>query len=60
MTTEFGSRVARRLKELVIWLTTLDSLLPQPRPVWFVGRRKLLIFSEPGRTSWHIRHSGLP
>jgi PPOX class probable F420-dependent enzyme len=51
MTTEFGSRVARRLeKELVIWLTTLDShLTPQPRPVWFVwDGESFLIYSEPG------------
>ena len=57
--TEFGSRVARRLKEeQVIWLTTLDShLTPQPRPVWFVwDGESFLIYSEPGTHKLeHIR-----
>jgi len=48
--TEFGERVARRLKEdSVIWLTTVRrDLIPQPTPVWFLWNGDtFLIFSEP-------------
>src|SRR5579864_1824103 len=36
--TEFGERVARRLRdERLIWLTTVDTKgTPQPTPVWFL------------------------
>ncbi len=36
--TEFGERVARRLRdEVVAWLTLVDgSGTPQPAPVWFL------------------------
>ena len=36
--TEFGERVARRLRdERLIWLTTVDAKgTPQPTPVWFL------------------------
>lgn len=50
LSTEFGSRVARRLREdLVIWLVTVDSkLTPQPTPVWFLwGGASFLIYSQP-------------
>ena len=50
-TTEFGQRVARRLKEeRIIWLTTVDQNdVPQPRPVWFWwDGETFLIYSMPG------------
>lgn len=50
--TEFGQRVARRLREeLVIWLTTVRrSGMPLPTPVWFwwEGGDSVLIYSMPG------------
>lgn len=49
-TTEFGARVARRLRdERIIWLTTVGSdQTPQPIPVWFLWNgRTLLIYSQP-------------
>lgn len=48
--TEFGARVARRLRdESVIWLTTVrEDGAPQPSPVWFLwDDRQLLIYSQP-------------
>ncbi|MFQ5612516.1 MAG: hypothetical protein ACE5H9_10325 [Anaerolineae bacterium] len=38
LSTEFGLRVARRLREeRIIWLTTLRAdQTPQPSPVWFL------------------------
>ncbi|HBY92678.1 MAG: TIGR03667 family PPOX class F420-dependent oxidoreductase [Ardenticatenaceae bacterium] len=48
--TEFGSRVARRLEEeQVIWFTTVRAdLTPQPTPVWFLwDGETFLIFSRP-------------
>ncbi len=48
--TEFGQRVARRLREeSVIWLTTVGAdLTPQPRPVWFLWNGEtFLIYSQP-------------
>lgn len=48
--TEFGSRVARRLhEERIIWLTTVrDDLTPQPSPVWFWWDGQVfLIYSQP-------------
>ncbi|MDD2696476.1 MAG: TIGR03667 family PPOX class F420-dependent oxidoreductase [Anaerolineales bacterium] len=50
LTTEFGQRVARRLREeSVIWLTTVRrDGTPQPTPVWFLwDGAAFLIFSEP-------------
>jgi PPOX class probable F420-dependent enzyme len=50
LTTEFGRRVERRLREeQIIWLTTTGSdQTPQPRPVWFLWTgESFLIFSQP-------------
>ena len=50
LNTEFGQRVARRLKdEETIWLTTIShNDIPQPRPVWFWWDGKtFLIYSQP-------------
>ena len=49
-TTEFGARVAKRLKEeQVIWFTTISSDgTPQPNPVWFCwDGETFLIYSQP-------------
>ena len=49
-TTEFGARVARRLRqEGIVWLTTVrDDLMPQPSPVWFLwDGETFLIYSQP-------------
>ncbi|MBI3978338.1 MAG: TIGR03667 family PPOX class F420-dependent oxidoreductase [Chloroflexi bacterium] len=51
-TTEFGSRVARRLREEpIIWLTTVRSDgAPQPSPVWFLwDGETILIYSQPNK-----------
>jgi PPOX class probable F420-dependent enzyme len=51
-TTEFGARVARRLREEeVIWLTTAaPGQTPQPSPVWFLwDGESVLIFSQRDR-----------
>ncbi len=48
--TEFGERVARRLKdEQIAWFTTVSrDGTPQPRPVWFLWNGdSFLLFSEP-------------
>ena len=50
LNTEFGARVARRLREeRVIWLTTVrPDLTPQPSLVWFLpDAETLLIYSKP-------------
>jgi PPOX class probable F420-dependent enzyme len=50
LNSDFGRRVAERLaKELIIWLTTLDSKgTPQPKPVWFLwDGQSFLIYSQP-------------
>jgi PPOX class probable F420-dependent enzyme len=50
LNTEFGARVARRLREeRVIWLTTVrPDLTPQPSLVWFLWEAgTLLIYSKP-------------
>jgi PPOX class probable F420-dependent enzyme len=50
--SEFGARVARRLREeMVIWLTTVRADgLPRPRPVWFHWNGEtILIYSQPNR-----------
>jgi PPOX class probable F420-dependent enzyme len=50
-TSEFGARVARRLRdELVIWLVTVGADgTPQPSVVWFLwdGADDVLVLSEP-------------
>ena len=50
--TEFGARVARRLREeSVVWLTTVTpSGAPLPRPVGFLwdGGEVVSIYSQPG------------
>jgi PPOX class probable F420-dependent enzyme len=49
-TTEFGERVARRLRdEIVVWLTTVRAdHTPQPSPVWFLwDGEAFLIYSRP-------------
>ena len=50
--TEFGARVARRLREEEIaWVTTVTtSGAPLPRPVWFLwdGAASVLVYSRPG------------
>ena len=48
--TEFGSRVLRRLEEeTIIWLVTVDAdSTPQPSPVWFLwDGETMLIYSQP-------------
>ena len=50
LNTEFGARVARRLREeRLIWLTTVrPDLTPQPSLVWFLWEAgTLLIYSKP-------------
>ena len=50
LNTEFGARVARRLREeRLIWLTTVrPDLTPQPSLVWFLwDAGTLLIYSKP-------------
>ena len=50
--SEFGARVARRLREeIVVWLTTVTPTgAPLPRPVGFVwdGGEVVWIYSQPG------------
>lgn len=50
--TEFGARVARRLREeSVVWLTTVTPAgAPLPRPVGFVwdGGELVSVYSQPG------------
>jgi PPOX class probable F420-dependent enzyme len=50
--TEFGARVARRLREeTIVWLTTVTPAgAPVPRPVGFVwdGGEAVSIYSQPG------------
>ncbi|HEX5506418.1 MAG TPA: TIGR03667 family PPOX class F420-dependent oxidoreductase [Thermomicrobiales bacterium] len=50
--SEFGARVARRLREeTIIWLTTVRADgRPQPSPVWFLwDGETILIYSQPGK-----------
>ena len=50
LSTEFGARVERRLREeIVIWLTTVRAdLTPQTSLVWFLWEAgTLLIYSKP-------------
>jgi len=50
--TEFGARVARRLREeTVVWLTTVTPAgAPLPRPVGFLwdGGEVVSVYSQPG------------
>lgn len=49
--TEFGARVARRLREeLILWLVTVaPDGTPQPSPVWFLwDGSRCLVYSRPG------------
>lgn len=50
--TEFGARVARRLREeIVVWLTTVTpASAPLPRPVGFLwdGGEVVSMYSQPG------------
>ena len=49
-TSEFGQRVARRLRdETVGWLTTVGpDGTPQPSPIWFLwDGETILIYSQP-------------
>ena len=63
LTSTFGKRVARRLKEeRIIWLTTVDThRRPQPRPVWFLwDGETILIFSrEEGYKIQHIQNNAI-
>ena len=60
LTSDFGKRAARRLREEeIIWLTTTDKHgSPQPRPVWFLwDGETILIFSQPpAHKISHIKH----
>jgi PPOX class probable F420-dependent enzyme len=50
LNSEFGARVARRLREeRLIWLTTVRAdQTPQPSLVWFLwDERTLLVYSKP-------------
>ena len=50
--SEFGSRVARRLRdERIIWLTTVRADgTPEPSPVWFLwDGSTFLIYSQPNK-----------
>src|SRR5512136_282602 len=50
LTTDFGQRVARRLREeRIIWLITVDSHgVPQPNPIWFWwDGETILMYSLP-------------
>ena len=55
--TDFGARVARRLRdEQIVWLTTVGATgTPQPVPVWFHwDGETFMIFSEPNTAK--VRH----
>jgi len=50
LSTEFGARVDRRLREeRIIWLTTIGAdNTPQPSPVWFLwDGAQILMYSQP-------------
>jgi PPOX class probable F420-dependent enzyme len=50
LSTDFGQRVARRLREeRIIWLITVDSHgVPQPNPIWFWwDGETILMYSLP-------------
>jgi PPOX class probable F420-dependent enzyme len=56
--TEFGARVARRLREeIVVWLTSVSPAgSPLPRPVWFLwdGAESILVYSQSGARTRNI------
>ncbi len=57
--TEFGARVARRLRaEIVAWLTTVDAAgRPQPAPIWFLWDEdddSVLVYSD--RNAKRLQH----
>ena len=49
--SEFGARVARRLRQdVVVWMTTVSrNGAPLPSPVWFLwdGAESMLVYSMP-------------
>ena len=52
LSTDFGARVARRLRnEIMIWLTTVRADgTPQPSLVWFLWENDtFLIYSQPNK-----------
>jgi PPOX class probable F420-dependent enzyme len=59
--TEFGARVARRLREeQIIWLTTVGADgTPQPNPVWFLwdGDSFLIYNMNDARRIEHLRRN---
>jgi PPOX class probable F420-dependent enzyme len=59
--TEFGARVARRLRdETVVWLTTVTpSGAPLPRPVGFLwdGGANVFVYSQPGTRIRNIQRN---
>jgi PPOX class probable F420-dependent enzyme len=59
--TEFGARVARRLRdEAVAWLTLVDPRgTPQPAPVWFLwdGETALVYSDKDARRLAHLREN---
>ncbi|MBB5959369.1 PPOX class probable F420-dependent enzyme [Saccharothrix tamanrassetensis] len=71
--TEFGARVARRLREdMIAWVTSVDHAgTPQPAPVWFLwDDDAVLFYSRPNakrlerlranpRTSLNLNDEGL-
>lgn len=61
--TEFGARVARRLREQqVVWLTTVTPAgSPLPRPVGFVwdGGDVVSVYSQPGAYAAQIAAFGM-
>jgi PPOX class probable F420-dependent enzyme len=55
--SEFGERVARRLREAVVaWLTVVDGRgRPQPAPVWFLWDGATALIYSDGRAR-RLRH----
>ena len=52
VTTDFGKRVERRLREeTIVWLTTVRrDGTPQPTPVWFLwDGETILMYSQPNQ-----------
>jgi len=58
-TTEFGARVARRLRdEPIAWLTLVDGTgTPQPAPIWFLwdGDSALIYSDHRAKRLAHLR-----
>ena len=59
--TDFGARVARRLREeKIVWLTTVGADgTPQPNPVWFLwdGESALIYNLNSARRIEHLRRA---